>query len=55
MVCHAPMAAKLCLQNGVELVGVCSGGLSSSGSSSNYSELAELEGGNEESVGEFEV
>ena len=49
------MASKLCIQNGIELVGVWAGKNSGSGSSSFNSKLAELEGGNTESGGEFEV
>ena len=55
MVRHAPMAAKLCIQNGIELVGVRISRNNGSGSSIINSELAELEGGNEESGGELEV
>ena len=55
LVCHAKMASKLRLQNGVELVGVCAGGNSGSGSIIINSKLAELEGGSEESGGEFEI
>jgi len=51
MVCYAQVAAKLCLQNGIELVGVCSGRSSGSDSGNFNGELAELEGGNEEPNG----
>ena len=55
LVCHAQMATKLCFQNGIKLVGVCHGGNGSRDSSNNNGKLAELEGGNAEPGGEFEV
>jgi len=55
LVCHAPMAAKLCVQNGVELVGICHSGNSGCGSISGDGKLAILQGSNEEPGGEFEV
>jgi len=55
MVRHAPIAAKLCLQNGIELVGICCGRNSDSDRSINNSKLAELVSSNTKPGGEFEV
>jgi len=49
------MAAKLCLQDNIKLVGFCSGGNHGNNSSSADSKLAELESCNKEPGGEFEV
>jgi hypothetical protein len=55
MVYHAQMVAGLCLQNRTQLVDIRSGSIANYNCNIIDSELAELEGSNEESGGGFEI
>ncbi len=55
VLCHESMAAKLCLSHQTELVDFCVGGFAGAGNCVADGELAEMDGGEEESGGGVEV
>lgn len=55
LVCHAPLAAKLCLQNFAQLVDFCTSWFAGTGNCIAYGEQAKLEDGHTKPGGSVKV